>query len=749
MSRIAKWALSISLVSSMMPWNIASAESEIDLPILKTGTSFSVAVKPDGSVWTWGRNYEGQLGDGTTTSSNVPTKLKDLSNVTDIAVGYAHVVALDEKQRVWAWGDNTSGQVGNGNTTKQLKPTQIKDHIVSVAAAQYHSAAIDDKGKLYTWGDNTYGQLGDGTTGAKTTPMKVSGLDDVIDVSTGYLHTSAVTKDGTVYSWGFNGEGNLGDGTWNNSKVPVQVKGLDNVVDLESGWRHTLALKSNGTVWSWGRGGEGQLGDGTLATQNRPVQVAGLKNIVAIATGYDNSFAVQSDGTLWAWGSNLNGKLGDGTTSKQSKPIKINGLPKIADVAAANSHTIAVDEEGTAWVWGTNAYGAFGNGDSVDSSTPIKIKHYFLIESFLRSLKLSDGTLSPAFRGKKKQYTASVANSVETISLKPTAFGENATIDISLDGKKLETVTSGKTSEPIKLQVGVNKFQLDVQAPENSTTYKLEVTREQGNQAPIASDLKLSTTVGTELKGTLQAKDAENDKLTYTIFDNSSKGTVKLTEDRKGDFVYIPDKGATGTDTFTYKANDGNKDSNIATVTISIVEPAEAQLVVSEENLLLQPKKTAALKVYYMNENGKKEDITSSKLTKYATSDSKIATVSKGKVKAGSKEGEATITITYKDLELEVGVKVSKQKVTKLTPSTRKVTLEEGETDSVELKAAFTNKEEADVTDLATWISNDPKVVTVENGELKAVGKGKASVKAIYGGKNVVITVTVTEKKPE
>ncbi|MGC5327205.1 Ig-like domain-containing protein [Brevibacillus sp. SYSU BS000544] len=755
MSRFAKWLLSLTVASSALPWNVASASagSPEDYPIVKSGFDFNVAVKEDGTVWAWGRNTEGELGDGSTTSVILPKKIRDLKGITDLAAGYTYALALDEEQHVWAWGSNESGQLGDGTTVAKRTPVEVKGlkDVVDVAAGRYHSAALDEDGNLWSWGDNTYGQLGDGTNSGQSAPAKIKGLSKVTALSVGTFHSAAVLDDGSVFTWGFNGEGILGIGDGPNSPSPVEVLGLTSVVDVAAGWRHTLALRSNGTVYSWGRNGEGQLGDGTNVTKDRPVKVEGLSDVVAIAAGHDASYAVKKDGSLWAWGSNYSSHLGDGTSDKRLTPVQVVGpnqsgvLKDVISVSAGESHAMAVDEEGNVFGWGSNNGGQLGYDSAQASPSPVKINHNFVIDSKLTGLKLSDGTLSPNFSRKIKKYTAQVANQVESITVTPTAFNSNAGILISMNGAK-EAIVSGQTTNPLPLSVGENQMEIVVKTLDSATTYHVTVTRSSENQAPVASDLSLSTQQETEVKGTLPAKDEEGDTLTYSIVDNGSHGTAKLTDAEKGAFTYTPDKDFIGTDSFTFKANDGKHDSNIATVSVTVGKQGSSDLLVSEENLLLQPSKTTRLKVYMVDEKGKKKDISTDNQTKYVTSDKNIVTVGKGIVKAGKQEGEATITISYKELNTEVTVKVAKNSVSKLTSSQKKVTLKAGETSQVSLKAVFSDKSEADVTALATWTSSKPEIATVVDGQITALKTGTATIKAIYGGKSVNVTVSVKKK---
>ena len=326
----------------------------------------------------WGRNFEGELGNGTFTSSNSALPVSSLVGVVGVAGGQRHSMALMPDGTIQAWGRNIEGQLGDGTTIGRQTPLQVSGLTGVVAVAMIpggsHSIALKADGTVWTWGYNDSGQLGDNSTTAKSTPAQVSGLSGILSISGGARHSMALKSDGTVWAWGRNVEGQLGDGTAAAGRLtPVQVSGLTGVVEISAGFWHSLARKSDGTVWAWGLNSDGQLGDGGITNSNTPVQVTGLTGALAISAGDAHSLAAKADGTAWAWGGNGFGRLGDGTTTDRLTPVQVSGLTNVVAVAAGKTHSLALISGGTVSAWGYNAYGQLGDGTFTDSHTPTTV----------------------------------------------------------------------------------------------------------------------------------------------------------------------------------------------------------------------------------------------------------------------------------------------------------------------------------------------------------------------------------------
>jgi alpha-tubulin suppressor-like RCC1 family protein len=335
----------------------------------------SLAVAPDGTLWAWGSNSNGQVGDGTTTPRLTPVRVPGLTDVVAAVAGTGNFsLAVREDGTVWAWGANTQGQLGNGTTTQRLTPGQVPGltDVVSVAAGQGFSLALRGDGTVWAWGANASGELGDGTTTRRLTPVRVTGLSDVVTLAASHNHAVALRGDGTVWAWGLNSSGQLGDGTTTRRLTPVRVTGLTDVVGVSAGTgTFSLAVRGDGSMWAWGSNFRGQLGDGTTTQRLTPVRVPGLTDVVAVSAGHFNfSLALRRDGTVWAWGANEHGQLGDETPFPRRSPAPVMGVTHAVAVAAGRVGSLVLRKDGTLWAWGTDLNGTLGTGTSIVGPRP-------------------------------------------------------------------------------------------------------------------------------------------------------------------------------------------------------------------------------------------------------------------------------------------------------------------------------------------------------------------------------------------
>lgn len=319
---------------------------------LSAGLSHTAYVDEHGTLWTWGSNQEGQLGaetqeTGVDREGNQVavsgTSLAVLEDVRSVAAGGDFTVALKTDGTLWAWGGNDYGQLGNGTVVSAAQPVQVLDQVTAVSAGDYHVAAIRADGTLWTWGDNLYGQLGDGTRDSMSAPHQV--LADVRFAVMGDYHAAAIATDGTLYTWGSNLDGQLGTGGLGDTTdeetgatlqlMPAAVSLPAAVSNVTVGAGHTAAILSDGTLWTWGRNDAMQLGLTEAGAQVwEPGQVVELVPAQAVSAGTDQTVCLLTDGEVQAWGSPAMGQLGSGTPQeKAAEP----------DVQTADAGAVRVD----------------------------------------------------------------------------------------------------------------------------------------------------------------------------------------------------------------------------------------------------------------------------------------------------------------------------------------------------------------------------------------------------------------------
>lgn len=351
------------------------------------GSSHTLAVKADGSVWAWGRNDFGQLGDGGASTQKSPVQVKtvsgNLTGVVAIAAGYYHSLALRSNGSVWAWGNNAYGQLGNGTTASQNLAVQVNlpgGSSTSIAAGKFHSLALQADGKLYTWGYNRYGQIGDSTFKNKPSPVAVIGLGmTAVSIGAGFNHSLAVLSNGKVMAWGQNYYGQLGNNSTVDTSLPVQVQGLAGIEAVEGGANHSIALgAAGGALWSWGYNANGELGNGSITHKYTPVPVEALSGLASASGGDGHTLALRWNGTLWAWGYNAYGQLGDGSVVQRLTPVAVHDgageFTGAVAISAGAHHSLALKSDGTVWTFGQNDRGQLGDGSAINRDLPVQVK---------------------------------------------------------------------------------------------------------------------------------------------------------------------------------------------------------------------------------------------------------------------------------------------------------------------------------------------------------------------------------------
>lgn len=359
-----------------------------------------------GSVYCWGGNEDGQLGDGTLVDKKVATKVLaagDFTNtgVTSIDAGGEHTCAI-EFGKAYCWGSNASSQLGSDtlSVTEVSVPTKVaagsdgfaNENVTAISAGDGHTCAIT-AGSVYCWGPNWDGEIGNNTTDRANFPTKVSNVASVFtnsgvtQVSAGHDHTCVVTL-GSMYCWGSNNDGQLGDNTGTSTQTAVKVYDVDgvftnsNITNIAAGGTHTCAI-TGGSVYCWGYGDEGQLGNDDNSDEQAAVKVADGDNgfvnssVTHLTAGENHNCAVQG-GSMYCWGYGDSGQLGDDNDNDRETPVKVYDVAGMftnsgtTNISAGGDHTCAISS-GDVFCWGEGGSYRLGNGSSSDSEVAVKV----------------------------------------------------------------------------------------------------------------------------------------------------------------------------------------------------------------------------------------------------------------------------------------------------------------------------------------------------------------------------------------
>jgi alpha-tubulin suppressor-like RCC1 family protein len=369
----------------------------------------SVASTGTGTVLCWGSNEFGQLGNGETASSTSPVQVVGLDpSVVSVAAGSESTCALTGMGTVWCWGSNSNGQLGDGTFTQSMVPVQVMDSdgnaplsdVARIAAGGFHTCAVTNLGAALCWGDNRNGQLGNGKEIVSALPVAVSGLSSgVSTIAAGSDFTCAVNTTGEAECWGDGASGRLGNGTAASSATPSTVldaagaSPLSGVVTISAGVENACVITVGGNVFCWGANGSGQVGNGAVsAASTTPVEVlqadgtSPLAGVVAVSSGMDGNCAVTVSGATLCWGSNASGQLGNGSGANSSTPVAVMGIASgTVAITSGEQHVCAATSAGTAQCWGANTSGQLANGTARSSAIAVQaegVNHVGLLRLF-------------------------------------------------------------------------------------------------------------------------------------------------------------------------------------------------------------------------------------------------------------------------------------------------------------------------------------------------------------------------------
>jgi len=373
---------------------------------VSVGLNHSCAIASDNQAYCWGYNNYGQLGNNSTTQSNVPVAVNTTGalngkTIKSISAGWSATCAIASDDQAYCWGYDTYGGLGNNSTTRSLVPVAVDTTgvlsgktIKSISAGQYFACVTASDDQAYCWGYDNYGQLGNNSVVQSLVPVAVdtTGLlsgKTVKSISTGYNHTCAIASDDRAYCWGYNPYGGLGNNTSTNSSVPVAVDTTGvlsgkNIKTIAAGYYATCAFTSDDQVSCWGYNGYGQLGNNSTAQSRVPVAIdtSGAisgKTIKSISFNWTHVCAAYDDNHVYCWGGDDFGQLGIGSTSiskvaaavdsSYTPPAILSGLTNTA-VSSGYYNACSLTSGGQVYCWGYNTLGQVGNNTTDNSYVP-------------------------------------------------------------------------------------------------------------------------------------------------------------------------------------------------------------------------------------------------------------------------------------------------------------------------------------------------------------------------------------------
>lgn len=331
-----------------------------------TGANHTLAIRNDGTLWSWGSNNFGKLGYSTATGTNPnPNRVGSSNNWQSVSAGEWHSAGIKSDGTLWVWGYNVYGQGGqgtSGTTNAILAMSQVgtANNWQSVSVGTNYTLAIKTNGTLWGMGTNASGELGIGTATFSSLPIQIGTDSNWKQVSANNGYSIGIKTDGSLWQWG----GNL-------TNIPTQF-------GTQTDWNKiatsgTFAIKTNGTLWAWGSNQFGQLGDGTTINRPNPVQIGTDTNWVKISCHYNHALATKTNNSIWAWGDNDYGQLGDATLIDKIIPTLIGTEVNWANISNGEYYSIAIKSDGALLSWGRNYDGRLGNGTTTDVNIPTQV----------------------------------------------------------------------------------------------------------------------------------------------------------------------------------------------------------------------------------------------------------------------------------------------------------------------------------------------------------------------------------------
>jgi alpha-tubulin suppressor-like RCC1 family protein len=341
-------------------------------------------------LYCWGRNSDGEIGDGTTVNAKIRRPVTGISDLVAVGLGQLTTCVCDRSGKAWCWGRNVEGQLGIGSASA-TSPTPVQvpgiDDCAQIAGGGIHTCVVHQGGTVSCWGGNGDGQVGQPSSSSAScaeskgspipcvlSPVVVPGLTNVAEVRAGEHYVCARKNDLTVWCGGDNSNGTLGDGSNTSRNTPAQVADLDkDVIEIAAGRWFACARHRTGAVSCWGANGSGQLGNRSTTNTNRPVAAMGITDAVQLGAGLSHTCVLHVSGAVSCWGDNSYGQLGNGTTTSSLAPVDVIGLMPVKSIAVGSIHTCARSAAGAAFCWGENVVNEIGDSTTTNRPQPVSV----------------------------------------------------------------------------------------------------------------------------------------------------------------------------------------------------------------------------------------------------------------------------------------------------------------------------------------------------------------------------------------
>lgn len=516
------WKQAISLAqldrsySQSNPYFVTGVFNSNQNSRVASGAFHTLAIRNDGTLWAWGRNNLGQLGNGTRTDSPNPVQIGTGTTWVSVAAGENFSLALRSDNVLFAWGDRTYGQVGDNvfsSSSPVTAPKALSGTWAAAKAGATHAVALKTDGTLWCWGNNAAGQLGnaDALNNNRASPVQeYTQFRDWTAVSAGSSHSAGLRTDGSHWAWGSNEYGTLGNPYYPTLNYPVQESFYSPYwTQTDAGHDHALGMNTLGDIFVWGRNQQGQLGTATTApTQGYPLMLG--SGFVSTSAGHWHNAAIKKDGSLWSWGWNSQGQLGANLPAGTSSAALVQESTRSADwleVFPGKEQTLAMRTDGSLWAWGKNTYGQLGTGSASSNAVlaPVLTKFGDKVTA-----KLSLGLEATDIMRFAPNSISLIATSTSSPSLYLTAVaqGNIAKVEFLNGSTVIKTYTySSYAAGPYKYtwpNVGRGQYALAVRVTDRmgkvATSSQFTVSIHKIDVAPLASTpatLNLTTEAGT------------------------------------------------------------------------------------------------------------------------------------------------------------------------------------------------------------------------------------------------------------